>query len=146
MKLPNSWVNRSMASSERPGRGRHRIKRGAGQQLVEGRNFRLADEVRYIQRRAANRDGRVVSFGELLLFSTNTGDAWLLDRSDRLATRLARDGEVEPVHIEETDTSFIIGWKGRYRITGQAFVYSDRDSGRVVTILGYPTDKITGAV
>ena len=107
-----------------------RIKRGAGQQLVEGGNFRLADEVRYIQPRAANRDGRVVSFGELLLFSTNTGDAWLLDRSDRLATRLARDGEVEPVHIEETDTSLIIGWKSRYRITGQAFVYSDRESGR----------------
>jgi hypothetical protein len=75
---------------------------------VEGRNIRLADEVRYIQRRAANRDGRVVSFGELLLFSTDTGDAWLLDRSDRLATRLARDGEAEGVHIEDTDTSFII--------------------------------------
>jgi mevalonate kinase len=135
-----------MASSERPGRGRRRIKRGAGQQLVEGRNFRLADEVRYIQRRASNRDGRVVSFGELLLFSTDTGDAWLLDRSDGLATRLARDGEVEPVHIEETDTSFVIGWKGRYRITGPAFVYSDRESGRVLTILGYPTDKITEAV
>jgi mevalonate kinase len=135
-----------MASSERPGRGRRRIKRGAGQQLVEGRNFRLADEVRYIQRRASNRDGRVVSFGDLLLFSTDTGDAWLLDRSDGLATRLARDGEVEPVHIEETDTSFVIGWKGRYRITGPAFVYSDRESGRVLTILGYPTDKITAAV
>ena len=32
--------------------------------------------------------------------------------------------------------------KGRYRIDGPAFVYSDRESGRVVTILGYPTDKI----
>ena len=135
-----------MANSERPGRGRRRIKRAAGQQIVEGRDFRLADEVRYIQRRAANRDGRVVSFGELLLFSTETGDAWLLDRSDRLATRLARDGEFEPVHIQETDTSFIIGWTGSYRIKGPAFVYSDRDSGRVVTILGYPTDQITGAV
>jgi mevalonate kinase len=113
---------------------------------VEGRNFRLANEVRYIQRRAANRDGRVVTFGELLLFSTQTGDAWLLDRSDRLATRLARDGEFEPVHIEETDTSFIVGWTGSYRINGPAFVYSDRKSGQVVTILGYPTDKITGAV
>jgi len=44
--------------------------------------------------------------------------------------------------IEETDTAFTIGWKGRYRIDGPAFVYSDRESGRVVTILGYPTDKI----
>jgi hypothetical protein len=111
---------------------------------VEGRNFHLADEVRYVQRWAANRDGRVVSFGELLLFSTETGDAWLLDRSDRLPTRLARDGDVEPVHIEETDTSFVIGWTGSYRINGPAFVYSDRESGRVVTILGYP-DHRSGA-
>ena len=113
---------------------------------MEGASFRLADEVRYIQRRAAKHDGRVVSFGELLLFSTDTGDAWLVDRSDRLAARLARDGEAEPVHIEETDTSFAIGWKGHYRINGPAFVYSDRETGRVTTILGYPTDQILGAV
>jgi hypothetical protein len=46
------------------------------------------------------------------------------------------------VHIEDTDTAFTIGWTGRYRIDGPAFVYSDRESGRVVTILGYPTDKL----
>src|SRR5215475_5176385 len=135
-----------MASSDRPGRAGKKIKRGPGRQWVEGASFRLADEVRYIQRRAAKYDGRVVSFGELLLFSTDTGDAWLVDRSDRLAARLARDGEAEPVHIEETDTSFAIGWKGNYRINGLAFVYSDRETGRVTTILGYPTDQILGAV
>jgi hypothetical protein len=118
------------------------VKRGVGKRIVEGTRFRLGDEVRYIQRRAANHDGRIVIIGRLVLFSTDTGDAWLLDRSDRLAARLARDGETEPVHIEETDTAFTIGWKGRYRIDGPAFVYSDRESGRVVTILGYPTDKI----
>jgi hypothetical protein len=37
------------------------------------------------------------------------------------------------------DTTFAIGWKSRYRIEGAAFVYSDNDSGRVTTILGYPT-------
>jgi hypothetical protein len=109
---------------------------------VEGASFRLADEVWYIQRRAANHDGRVVSFDQLLLFSTDTGDAWLLDRSDRLAVRLARDGEPEAVHIEDTDTSFAIGWKGHYRIKGPAFVYSDGETGSVVTVLGYPTEKI----
>ena len=60
----------------------------------------------------------------------------------RLAARLARDGESEPVRIEETDTTFAIGWKGRYRIEGPAFVYTDNDSGRVTTILGYPTDQL----
>ena len=33
------------------------------------------------------------------------------------------------------------GW-GQYRIEGSAFVYSDRDSRRITTILGYPTYKI----
>jgi hypothetical protein len=46
----------------------------------------------------------------------------------------------------ETDTKFAIGWKGRYHIEGPAFVYSDEDTGRVATILGYPTDKLTQAV
>ena len=53
--------------------------------------------------------------------------------------RLARDGDPEPVHIEENDTSFVIDWKGNYRIEGPAFIYSDRQTRRVSTILGYPT-------
>ena len=59
--------------------------------------------------------------------------------SDQLAARLARDGDPEPVHIEENDTSFVIDWKGNYRIEGPAFIYSDRQTRRVSTILGYPT-------
>jgi hypothetical protein len=35
--------------------------------------------------------------------------------------------------------------KGRYRIEGPAFIYSDEDTGRVATIVGYPTDKLTQA-
>jgi hypothetical protein len=98
--------------------------------------------VRYIQRQAANQHGRIVTVGLLILFATETGDAWLLDPADRLAARLARDGESEPIRIEETDTTFAIGWKGRYRIEGPAFVYADNDSGRVTTILGYPIDQL----
>src|SRR6516225_628968 len=125
-----------MANPARPGRDRKSVKRGPGKRIVEGGGIRLADEVRYIQRRAAAYDGRIVTIGQLVLFSTDTGDAWLLDRSNRLAARLARDGEPEPIQIEESDTAFTIGWKGRYRLDGPAFVYSDQETGRVVTILG----------
>ena len=132
-----------MAIPSRPARGRKPIRRGPGKRIVEGKSFRLADEVRYIQRRAAEYDGRIVTIGQLVLFSTETGDAWLLDPSDQLAARLARYGEPEPIHIEETDTTFAIGWKGHYRIEGPAFVYLDRDTGRTSTILGYPTHQLT---
>ena len=131
-----------MAVPPRPARGRKTIRRGPGQQIVAGRDFRLANEVRYIQRQAAHQHGRIVTVGQLILFSTETGDAWLLDPADGLAARLARDGESEPIHIEETDNTFAIGWKGRYLIEGPAFVYSDNDSGRVTSVLGYPTDQL----
>lgn len=90
--------------------GRPKIKRGVGKQWVEGKALRLADEVRYIQRRAAQQDSRIVSLGHLLLFSTETGDAWLLDVRDQLAVLIARDGDPLPVRIEETDKNFAIGW------------------------------------
>ena len=59
-----------------------------------------------------------------------------------LLPALARDGDPEDIYFEETDTSFAIGWKGNYRIDGDAFVYIDRDTGRVITILGYPIRRI----
>ncbi len=130
-----------MANPAGPDRDRKSVKRGPGKRIVEGGSFRL-DEVRYIQHRAADYDGRIVTIGQLVLFSTETGDAWLLDRTDFLAARLARNGEAEPIQIVETAATFAIEWKSRYRINGPAFVYSDQDTSRAITILAYPTDKL----
>src|SRR6058998_2365983 len=94
-RFPNNWVNRSLSTHYTRWRekavGRSTIKRGAARQVVDGKGFRLADEVRYIQDKTADRDGRMVVVGQLILFSTDTGDAWLLDVTDQLAARLARD-------------------------------------------------------
>jgi hypothetical protein len=125
--------------------GSRAIKRGKASQVVDGKDFRLADEIRYIQDKAADHDLRMVTIGQFILFSTETGDAWLLDVTDKLAVRLARDGDPEPIHLKETDSSLVIGWKGHYQIEGPAFIYSDRDTGRVTTIIGYPTKKIAQA-
>ena len=121
---------------------RRTIKRSAGKRRIHGKDFLLAEEIEYIRSRAAEHDGRLVTVGPLVLFSTETGDAWLLDPADSLAARVARDGDPEDVHFEETDTNFAIGWKGNYQIDGDAFVFIDRDTARVTTILGYPTRKL----
>ena len=122
--------------------GRRTINRRSGKTAVAGKDFCLAEEIDYIQGRAAEHDGRLVTVGPLVLFSTETGDAWMLDPSDHLAARVARDGDPEDIHFEETDTNFAIGWKGNYQIDGDAFVFIDRDTARVTTILGYPTRKL----
>ena len=97
------------------------------------------------RRQPANHFSSNYTFGTGTLFSTDTGDAWLLDVTDQLAIRLARDGDPEPIYLEETDSSFAIEWKGHYRIEGTAFIYADRDTGRVTTIIGYPTQRIAQA-
>jgi hypothetical protein len=68
---------------------------------------------------------RFVTASSFALFSTDMR----VDPGDHLVARLARDGDPEDVHVDETDTQFTIGWKGKYRIDGNAFVYIGRDSG-----------------
>ena len=121
---------------------RRTIKRGAGKKHISGKDFLLAEEINYIRSRAAEHDGRLVTVGPLVLFSAETGDAWLLDPADRLAARVARDGDPEEIYFEETDSNFAIGWKGNYQIDGDAFVFADRETARITTVLGYPTRKL----
>jgi hypothetical protein len=123
-----------------------KIRRAPGAQRLARARFRLTEEVRAIQQRAAERDGRIVSIGPLVLFSTQTGDAWLLDPADQLAARLAYDGDPLPVHIEETDRDYAIDWQGRYRIDGAAFVYEDHESQRLIAISGYPIPLLLRAI
>lgn len=125
-------------------RGRRTLqnKGRSDRRWIRGKDVHLADEVRYIQCRASEQDSRIVTIGPLLLFSTDSGDAWILDPADRLATRVAEAGDPRPARIEETEKSFAVGWQGRYEILGSAFVFSDNESDRVTTILGYPTRQI----
>jgi hypothetical protein len=109
---------------------------------VDGATWRLAEEVQYIQRRAAEYDSRIVTIGPLLLFSTQTGDAWVLDPADHLALPAAREGKALPVQMVETAAQFVIGWTGQYHLDGDAFAYVDKKSRSVRTLLGYPTRLI----
>ena len=109
---------------------------------MQQQDFKLAEECRYIQQRAADRDSRVVAIAQLLLFSSESGDAWLLDPTDQSAVQLARAGDFLPVHIEETDTSFAIAWAGHYQIDGEAFDFYANNSGRAISIVGYPIQHI----
>jgi hypothetical protein len=104
----------------------------------------ITDEANYIIGRAQDNDARVITLGPLILFSTETGDAWMLDPEDGLALCLAQGGEAQPFTITETATSFSIEWKASYQIDGHLFIVAER-SGRVRSIWGYPTAEISRA-
>lgn len=105
-------------------------------------SLHLGQEVRSIQHRAAEHEGRIVRIGPLVFFSTDTGDAWILEPADQLAARLAVGGDPLPIHIEETETNFAIGWQGRYRFDGDTFIYEDNQSRRLNAIRGYPVKQL----
>jgi hypothetical protein len=99
---------------------------GSDRRWVEGKNVHLGDEIRYIQQLAAERASRIVTIGPLLLFSTESGDAWMLDPADCLATRVAEAGDPRPARTEETKKSFAVDWQSQYEIIGSAFCLQRR--------------------
>ncbi len=101
-------------------------------------------EVNYITQAAQAEESRIVALGNLVLFSTRTRDAWLLDPEDDFALCPCRDGEPQPVQIIDTPESFAIDWPVRFAIDGSTFIVQEK-SGRVVAIHGYPTAEISAA-
>src|SRR6266568_9269632 len=97
-------------------------------------------EVDYIVARAAQFDSRVVTLGQLVFFSTASGEAWMLDPEGGLALKLAEAGDRNPAKIVETDNRFAIEWTASYRLDGEAFVTMDGSGQRVV--LGYPVQEL----
>jgi hypothetical protein len=111
------------------------------QQILSQPQINITNEANYIIERAQEYDGRVVSLGPLVFFSTETGDAWVLDPADSLALCLARDGERQSFTITETATQFAIDWQANYQIEGNQFMVLEK-SGQTRTIIGYPLREI----
>lgn len=67
--------------TSKPRKGRGSVRRDR----AERAELQVRREADYIVERALRGEGRVVSIGPLVLFSTATGDAWMLDPADGLA-------------------------------------------------------------
>jgi hypothetical protein len=91
---------------------RKKIKRGTGTQLIRGQDLLLADELAYIRVKASEYTGCVVGLGKVILFSAESGDAWLLDPAEHRAARVAYDGYPVLIHSAETEKTYAIEWKG----------------------------------
>jgi hypothetical protein len=111
-------------------------------QVCRGDEVSLADEARSIQSSALAGQGRVVKLDQIVFFSTETGDAWMLDPDNGCAVCLAREFEPRPIAIQETRASLAVGWNADYRIEDDAFTVAELN-GSVRTILGYPTEEFS---
>ncbi len=111
------------------------------QRLLRKEQISMNGEADYIIKRAQLFESRVVLINGLIFFSTQTGDAWILDPEDHLALCLARDGERQAFSILETPMKFQVAWEAQYEIDGDAFILVMKDGG-IRTILDYPVREI----
>nr|VFJ50480.1 MAG: hypothetical protein BECKDK2373C_GA0170839_10297 [Candidatus Kentron sp. DK] len=114
------------------------------QRILRKEEVSITGEARYIIGCAERGDARTVTLGQLVFFSTATGDAWGLDPADRLAIALARGGEVLPYRIIETPSSSAIAWQAEYEIVGENFVVHD-ETGKSTIFFEYPVQHIAEA-
>lgn len=118
---------------------RHRLTLAV--QSLRRDQISITREVDYIVDRAISREGRVVSLGSLVFFSTDTGDAWVLDPEDGLASPLARNGDRLPLRLVETRERFAVEWQATYSIVGKMMVFTD-PQGHRRSVMGYPVKEI----
>ena len=110
-------------------------------------------EVEKIQESAKAKKAAVLALGVFVLFSTTTGDAWLLEVTDMDAIQVARGGEKLAVQIEENPETIEINWTHKFDVKNKKFIltsYKDkseeiREEYPVHTILS-TVKKIRGRI
>ena len=122
-------------------KSRKRKKRKTTTKVAKKKELNIKDEIKYIIKCARNFETKIVSIKELILFSTESGDAWLLDTDDHLALNLSKDGMKQEFTIIDTPYQFGIDWKFNYMIEDEKFITID-ESGVRRTVIGYPTGQI----
>lgn len=89
----------------------------------------------------------ILKKGPLILFSTEDGDAWLLDPEEELVMNLAWRGVRQEFDITDTGRVYRIGWHGQYRLDGVLFhVETMLDNIGQRAIGGYPMDQIRESI
>ena len=122
-----------------------RAKKRIRTSRIQAQQLSIVGEAQYIADQAAQRKACIVTLGPLLFFSTDTGDAWVLDPADRSARCLAKAGDPMPHGITETPERFSVDWTSRYRIDAEVMTFLER-SGRARSVIGYPVVEIQGAI
>ena len=112
--------------------------------VMSGAEISYGRESRYIVDCARRLNARVVTLGSLFFFSTENGDAWVLDLGDKSALCLDQEGEVQPYRIVQTDTHFAIDRNATYSIRQDVFLVGD-ETGRLRLFSGYPVEHIIDA-
>lgn len=114
-------------------------------QILDMKDFSLRKEIDSIVKGASRGEGRIVTVGALVFFSTSDGDAWVLDAEDNLALCLMRSFERCEMEIQESAQNFSIRWDSTCAIEKGCFVVASQ-AGKATAYPGYPVSDLERAI
>jgi hypothetical protein len=115
--------------------------------FIDPAKLSFTSEIEYIIGCALKRSCTMVRLKSCILFSSDDGDAWLLDADDNRALCLAWRGERQSFTITEDEKTFYVEYDAVFDVTDLAFrVASDNPKIAKRTIFGYPTEDIAELV
>lgn len=110
----------------------------------------LLAEIESIVRAELAGEARIVQTGPeatrkqpFILFSTGTGDAWMLEPQHSRAVCLVWGGERQSPHIKDLPTQLEILWDGTFELRGEFFVVeTEHPEIKSRAIAGFPVDRL----
>lgn len=109
--------------------------------LLHKDEISINKEIAYLLDCTMNGLSKVISLNKLILFSTDDGDAWMIDSEDKGALCLMRGFERQPFTAFDTEDHFYVKWELRYIIDGERFLVKG-DDGKVAAYFNYPVLEI----
>jgi hypothetical protein len=103
-------------------------------------------EVKKIQASAVAKKATMFTLGVFVLFSTEEGDAWLLEVTEMDAIQVAEAGEIIDVQIVENQETIEINWTHKFTIKNKKFVLTSYKDKSEETRDRYPAHSILSAV
>jgi len=111
--------------------------------FIDPTKLSFAAEVDHIIECALEGSCTLVRIKSCVLFSSEDGDAWLLDADDNRALCLSWHGERQPAKIVEDEKTFHVEYNAVFDVTDVRF-WVDSDNPKIGqrTIIGYPAHDI----
>ncbi len=106
----------------------------------------LKAEVEKIQQAAVAGKSEVRTIGVFVLFSTESGNAWLLELTDMDALLVARDGAACEVDIIESAETMEINWSHQFAVRNKRLVVTSYADKTEQVLEGCPTHSIWAAI
>lgn len=106
----------------------------------------LTHNIHLIQEAAVEKRQHIIEVGVFILFSTSSGDSWLLELTDSDCIQLADKGEKLEVPIKETPEVIEVDWSHTFAVNNKQFeVVAYKDKTQQV-LDHYPTMEIAAAI